>query len=134
MIQILDLFAHLLLRLDQRRLADSAMSGSLDDYSDRAEAHFMVRLGSSMCDVERELIFRTLAFILVSFGNSLTGLRRRRGLSLGLGIYRSGCFVQVELRAPSSLQTSCVLPKALQRRIVAKMNLEVRQIRKEATE
>jgi transcriptional regulator with PAS, ATPase and Fis domain len=28
----------------------------------RAEAHFMVQLGSSMCEVERELIFRTLAF------------------------------------------------------------------------
>jgi two-component system, NtrC family, response regulator HydG len=28
----------------------------------RAEAHFMVRLGASMCEVERELIFRTLAF------------------------------------------------------------------------
>jgi DNA-binding NtrC family response regulator len=28
----------------------------------RAEANFMVRLGSSMCEVERELIVRTLAY------------------------------------------------------------------------
>jgi transcriptional regulator with PAS, ATPase and Fis domain len=30
--------------------------------SHSAEAQFMVRVGSAMCDVERELIFRTLAF------------------------------------------------------------------------
>ena len=44
-----------------------------------AEAHFMVRLGSAMCEVERELIFRTLAF---AGGNkarasNLLGMSRR---------------------------------------------------------
>ena len=45
----------------------------------RAEAHFTVRLGSPMCEVERELIFRTLAF---AGGNkarasNLLGMSRR---------------------------------------------------------
>jgi DNA-binding NtrC family response regulator len=44
-----------------------------------AEAHFMVRVGSAICEVERELIFRTLAF---AGGNkvrasSLLGMSRR---------------------------------------------------------
>jgi len=44
-----------------------------------AEAHFMVRVGSAMCEVERELIFRTLAF---AGGNkarasNLLGMSRR---------------------------------------------------------
>jgi len=46
---------------------------------DGAEAHFVVRVGSAMCEVERELIFRTLAF---AGGNkarasSLLGMSRR---------------------------------------------------------
>jgi DNA-binding NtrC family response regulator len=45
----------------------------------RAEAHFMVRLGSSMCEVERELIFRTLAFAAgnKARASDLLGMSRR---------------------------------------------------------
>ena len=47
--------------------------------SHAAEAHFIVRVGSAMWDVERELIFRTLAF---AGGNkarasNLLGMSRR---------------------------------------------------------
>ena len=47
--------------------------------SHSAETHFMVRVGSAMCEVERELIFRTLAF---AGGNkarasNLLGMTRR---------------------------------------------------------
>jgi len=45
----------------------------------RAEAHFMVRLGSSMCEVERELILRTLAFAAgnKARASDLLGMSRR---------------------------------------------------------